>query len=429
MLEKRKLEIIANIIDVIYGDEADKHRFDQALAITARYLNLSSVWLNIWEGDTSCLFACFGLPKQLKELEEKKHKDCLCQQYYCKKNDTDGKVFKVKDCKYIKDKLVFEDVFCHYSLPLKTGNNNIGVLNFGLKQEKVFDRNFMRLVCKVISASIANMIFCQKLEEQKELLSKSNKDMEVFVSAVSHDMKTPIIAVKGFLNLIHKKYDKNLPKGLVRYINQLEKGINRIEELAKDLLNLSRVEKVLNKIEKIEIDEVLQASLKSIRPLIRNRKPKIKVFGERPVIVGNWMAFFQIFTNLIANAIKYTPDDRRPDVKIIINKDKQGWSFEVSDNGVGLTEKEKDKIFEPFNKVKTLAREGSGVGLSIVKRLVEGLGGQIWVESEKGKGTRFFVFIPFIELRNAEGETRTRTGLTPLDPEPSVSANSTTSAS
>lgn len=428
MLEKRKLEIIANIIDVVYGDEAEDKRFEQALAITAKHLNLSSIWLNLWESDGSRLLSSFGLSPHLRELEQKPHKDCQCYEFV-KNSNKDGKIFKVKDCQYVNDKSVFENVVCHFSLPLRAGKTVLGVLNFGLKKETSFDKDLTRLICKVFSAAIANRVYCQRIEEQKELLSRRKKDMEVFVSAVSHDMKTPIIAVKGFLNLIHKKYDNNLHKGLGRYINQVEKGVNRIEELAKDLLNLSRVEKVLNKLEEISVDEVLQASLKNIRPLIRHRKPKIKVIGEKPVITGNWMAFFQIFTNLIANAIKYTPDDRRPEVKVIIKREEKGWLFVVSDNGIGLTEKEKSKIFEPFTKVKTLSREGSGVGLSIVKKLVEGLGGNISVESEKGKGTSFYVFMPFVEMKNAEGETRTRTGLTPLDPEPSVSASSTTSAS
>lgn len=428
MYRQKELKLITSLIDVIYSDRADEKSFEKALVIVADYLGISSIWLNLWHGNNASIFASHGLSPELKRLESIPHNSCQCKDLI-KNEDTKFKLYKIKNCRYLPDTAISDKLTCHFSLPLRTEREMIGTLNLGMDKERVFDEDLMRLLSKIFSTALANRVYCQRVEEQKELLSKRNKDMEVFVSAVSHDMKTPIITVKGFINLINKKYKEKLPKELNKYVYQIGKGVDRMEELVKDLLNLSRVEKVLTKRENISLDEVLQASLKSIRPLIRHRKPKIKIAGERPIILGNWLAFFQIFTNLIANAIKYTPDERKPEVKIFIGRKDDGWLFIVSDNGIGLTEKEKSKVFEPFTKVKTLSREGSGVGLSIVKRIVEGLCGKIWLESEKGNGSSFYIFLPTEEIKNAEGETRTRTGLTPLDPEPSVSASSTTSAS
>ncbi len=429
MLGEKELTFIADIIDVIYGEESGLKRFESALAITAEYFCLSSVWINLWEGNKTKLVSSYGLPAEVRALEETPHKSCQTYELL-RRGKKSSKLYKIENCIYLpQDSRKCFKALYHLSVPLVAGKNVIGTLNMGMEKKEKFNDKLLNLVTKIFSSALANWFYQSCLEEQKNLLMKRNKDMEVFVSAISHDMKTPIIAVKGFLNLIDKKYKDSVPKGMTKYLGQVAKGVDRIEELVKDLLNLSRVEKVLTKQEEIQIEEVLQASLRSIRPLIRHRKPKIKIMGEKPLIMGNWLAFFQIFTNLIANAIKYTPDDRKPEVKVLIKKEKGGWCFCVSDNGIGLTEKEMEKVFEPFTKVKTLAREGSGVGLSIVKRLVEGLGGKIWLESRKNVGTAFYVQIPFVCNRNAEGETRTRTGLTPLDPEPSVSANSTTSAS
>ncbi|GAB4436300.1 MAG: hypothetical protein OHK0040_07520 [bacterium] len=428
MLEQKDLKLISGLIDVVYSDRADEKSFETALLSVSAYLNIPSIWINLWEGSNTRLFASVGISPELKSAESFCHSNCQCKDLI-RKGDIKFKIYRIKNCKYLSDKSVTDNLTCHFTIPLRTENELIGTLNFGMEKEKTIDEDLARLLCKIFSTALANRVYCKRMEEQRELLSKRNKDMEVFVSAVSHDMKTPIIAVKGFINLINKKYKEKLPKELNKYIYQIEKGVDRIEELVKDLLNLSRVEKVLTKRERISLDEVLQASLKSIRPLIRHRKPKIKIIGERPIVIGNWLAFFQIFTNLIANAIKYTPDDRKPEVKVFINQKDEGWLFIVSDNGIGLTDKERASVFEPFTKVKTLLREGSGVGLSIVKRIVEGLGGKIWLESEKGKGSSFYIYLPTKEEENAEGETRTRTGLTPLDPEPSVSASSTTSAS
>ena len=428
MSNGKDFKFIADIIDVVYGSDLDVDDINQALAITAKRLGVSCVWLNLWNGNNSRLFAHYGLPDEFARLESIKHKDCQCSDFVKNKKDT-FKLYKIKNCKYLAyHGFSSEDISCHFAMPVRVGNELIATLNFGMDKEKQLDSKLIQLLYKIFNLAIANKIYCQRLENQKILLSRKKKDLETFVSAVSHDMKTPIIAVKGFLNLIQKKHKNGFTKETNRYLCLIEKGIDRIQELVKDLLNLSQVEKVLGKHEKISVDEVLKASLRSISPLIRHRKPKIKIFGKKPVLIGNWMAFFQLFTNIVANAIKYTPDDRRPEVKIFFEEKEEGWLFIVKDNGIGFDEKEKSRAFEPFTKVKTLPREGSGVGLSIVKRLVEGFSGKIWLESEKCKGTTFYVYLPRLKEENAEGETRTRTGLTPLDPEPSVSANSTTSA-
>lgn len=428
MSNEKDFKFIADIIDVVYGGDLDIDRINHAFAITAKHLGVPYVWLNLWDGNSSKLFAHYGLPNEFARIESFKHKDCQCADFIKDKKDT-FKLYKIKSCKYFASRGFYpEGISCHFTMPVWAGYELIATLNLGMDKEKQLDSELMQLLCKIFNLAISNKIYCQRLENQKILLSRKNKDLETFVSAVSHDMKTPIIAVKGFLNLIQKKHKNGLTKETNRYLCQIEKGIDRIQELVKDLLNLSQVEKVLGKHEKISVDEVLKASLRSISPLIRHRKPKIKVFGKKPILMGNWMAFFQLFTNLIANAIKYTPDDRRPEVKIFFEEKEENWLFTVKDNGIGFDDKEKRRAFEPFTKVKTLPREGSGVGLSIVKRLVEGFGGKIWFESEKGKGTTFYVYLPRLKEENAEGETRTRTGLTPLDPEPSVSANSTTSA-
>lgn len=427
MTEKEKLKLIAILVDVIYGERPLEQKLEKAFAIIAKSLKLSAIWLNLWTDDKTSHFASFGLKDEAKRIESILHRNCQCKEFLTEKSSKFN-VYKIEECPHV-DGRIFGNISCHLSVPLRSGKSLIGTLNFGMEQEESLDEKQLDQICKILSTAFANKVYWDWIQEQKELLLRQKRDMEVFVSAVSHDMKTPIIAVKGFINLINKKYKDKMPKELNKYIYQIGKGIERIDELARDLLNLSRVDKVLTHKEKIKIDEVILASLKSIRSHIRHRKPKIKFVGEKTVVTGNWLAFFHIFTNIIANAIKYTPDDRRPTVEITIKKDNNGWIFSIKDNGIGLTEKEKQKVFEPFTKVKTLPREGSGVGLSIVKRLVEGMGGKLWLESVKGVGTTFYIYLPEEKEVNAEGETRTRTGLTPLDPEPSVSANSTTSAS
>lgn len=421
--------MILKLIDVLFSGEITLTEIKNALKIVSKELGAEAIWLNLWDGNVTSLVSSYGLPSHIENLELIPHKDCQCKELI-KDMAQYNALYSVNKCSYIGSRT---DKKCplhfHFSVALRTKKMGIGVLNIAFSDNKYISEEVLLFLSKIFSAAFANYLYQQKIEEQTKSLVKKNNDFEVFVSAVSHDMKTPIISAKGFLNIVKEKYGNKLPKGMEWYLNCIDRSIARLEELIKDLLNLSNVEKMLHKREKISFNDVLKASMRNINVLIKSRKPKIKIHVDKADVEGNWLAYFHIFTNLIANAIKYTPDNRKPVVDINITNKDGICDIVIADNGIGLTEKEKQDIFKPFNKVKTLEREGSGVGLSIVKRLVEGLGGSIDVASTKGKGTKFYIKLPsYNNMLNAEGEIRTRTGLTPLDPEPSVSASSTTSA-
>lgn len=420
-----KKDFIKRLVDTLFSGENDLNNLKESLKLLSIELGADGVWLSHINNNAYRLLISEGLPKEFEVMEKIYHKNCQCEKL-TKESETYG-MFYLEECTYIPDEYKKRIRFhYHYVIPLKTKKEYIGVLNIAFSKEKSIPTTLIEFIAKIYSSAYANYLYCRKLEEQSKELAKKNSDLETIVSAISHDLKTPIISAKGFLNIMKDKYGKKLDKQVLWYLKCIENSIKRSEELVKDLLNLSNAEKMLNAIEKVYIKDVIKSAIRNISHLVKSRKPKIIIHGDNLRINSNWHALFHIFTNLIANAIKYTPDDRKPHVLVNIEKHDNQFLFKIKDNGVGLTSKEIQYIFKPFNKVKTLEREGSGVGLSIVKKLVEGMGGTIDVVSEKNKGTEFIIKIPYIA--NAEGEIRTRTGLTPLDPEPSVSASSTTSA-
>ncbi len=422
-----KKDIVLKLIDLLFCEYIDLQKINYSLKVLLNELNADAAWLIQWNYFSSALVASCGLDKNMEDLEKILHKDCQCRQLI---NGEEKKyqIYYLEKCSYIPDHLKNKLDFCyHYSIPLRSNDELIGVLNIAYSKKKKISENLLIFLSKIYSAAFSNYVFCKKIEEQSKQLARKNNELEVLVSAISHDLKTPIISAKGFLKIIKDKYGSKLNKGVSWYLNCIEKSVARTEELVKDLLNLNRVEKILDSKDEVFIKDTIKASIRNISYLIKDRKPKIILKCENKKIFSNWHALFHIFTNLIANAIKYTHDDRTPVVEVFCDYLDSEIVIEVKDNGVGMTERELQNIFKPFNKVKTLDREGSGVGLSIVKRLVEGLGGKITVESKKNEGSRFFIRIPMVAA-NAEGEIRTRTGLTPLDPESSVSASSTTSA-
>lgn len=422
---------IVDLVDSLFSEEANISNLKNSLKMTITFLSGECGWINLFKEDfASGLLIESNLPKELKELELKLHRDCQCKSFFMNNKDCD--FFYTRDCKLInRGGLCLNNIIGHLSIPIRVKNELVATINIGFKEKKDVDREVIKFISKIFGSALANYIFMKKLEEKNKQLNQKSKDLETLVTAISHDMKTPLITTKGFLNLIEKKYYNKMTKEHQSYLNNIKKGILRIEELVKDLLNLRQTEKLLKIREFIDVKDALKSSLRFIKPLIRHRLPKIKIQGTPPKLYGNNLAFFQIFTNLVANAIKYTPDDRNPRVNIVFEENEENYLIIIRDNGIGMTEKELKEAFKPFNRVKTIDREGSGVGLSIVKRIVEGFGGRIKVESQKNVGTTFTIYWTKKEVQEelyAEGEIRTRTGLTPLDPESSVSASSTTSA-
>ncbi len=420
-------KFIIELIDTLFGKDAGIGNLKEGLFKTAEYLKAECAWIKLWEKEKgSSILIEYNLPDNLKNLEDHYHNQCQTHSLIYKEKESD--VFFLDNCELIKHKcLNINAVTCHLTIPIRSNKNFIGTLNLGFSSSPSIGQKKLSLIAKTFGVAIANFAYLKKIEEKKKLLEQKSKDLETLVAAISHDMKNPLITTKGFLSLINKKYNKKMTKELTVYLGHIEKGILRIEELVKDLINLKQTEKLLKAKEQIDMREAIRSALKYIKPLIRHRLPKIRMQGDPPKLWGNNMAFFQIFTNLIANAIKYTPDDRSPVVVISFSENADYNIISVKDNGIGMTRRELKEAFRPFNKVKTLDREGSGVGLSIVKRIVEGFDGKIAVKSEKNVGSEFLIYWPK-SIMNAEGEIRTRTGLTPLDPEPSVSASSTTSA-
>jgi two-component sensor histidine kinase len=429
MVKFMKLQVskdfVKKLVDTLFSEGNDLNNLEESLKLLSNELGADAVWLSNIKNNAYGLLISNGLLKEFEVMEKIYHKNCQCRML-SKESKAYG-IFYLEECIYIPDEYKKHvGLHYHYAIPLKTKKEYIGVLNIAFSKEKTIPATLIEFIAKIYSSAYANYLYCGKLEEQSKELTKKNSDLETIVSAISHDLKTPIISAKGFLQIMKDKYSKKLDKQVLWYLKCIESSIKRAEELVKDLLNLSNVEKMLNAVEEVYLKDVIKSSIRNISHLVRNRKPKIIINGGNLKIKSNWHALFHIFTNLIANAIKYTPDDRKPHVLVNIEKEGNQLLLKVKDNGIGLTSKEVQSIFKPFNKIKTLEREGSGVGLSIVKKLVEGMEGTIDVVSEKNKGTEFIIKIPYII--SAEGEIRTRTGLTPLDPEPSVSANSTTSA-
>lgn len=236
----------------------------------------------------------------------------------------------------------------------------------------------------------------QELESRAKALAESNEELEQFAYVASHDLQEPLRMITSFLTQLEKKYKDQLDDKAHQYIHYAVDGSNRMRQIILDLLEYSRVGRGVDKDkeeQKVDLNEVVKEVLELQRKKIAENKATIKT-DELPVIKTFRSPVFQIFNNLISNALKYSDSERDVKVKISSEEHKNEWVFSVADNGIGIEKEYYDKIFQIFQRLHPKqAYSGSGLGLAIVKKLIQNLNGEIWLESELNKGSTFYFTI------------------------------------
>ncbi|MGM1057305.1 MAG: sensor histidine kinase, partial [Bacteroidota bacterium] len=232
----------------------------------------------------------------------------------------------------------------------------------------------------------------QKIEFLNQELNAVNENMKMFTYSVSHDLKEPVRMVRSFLGLLHKKYGENLDKKGQTYMDLALDGANRLSNMLADLLvyhqssNISTTEIVdLNDVV-LEVKKILQKEIEEKNARVTSEK--------LPTLKGSSTGFLQVFQNLISNAIKFVSEGETPIVSIHLRAHETNHIILVKDNGIGISENQKQEAFNLFKRLNAPQQyEGTGMGLAMVKKTIERMGGEVWLESEKGKGTTFFISI------------------------------------
>ncbi|MDX2045133.1 MAG: ATP-binding protein, partial [Chitinophagaceae bacterium] len=228
----------------------------------------------------------------------------------------------------------------------------------------------------------------ETLRVLNEQLTVSNKELEQFAYVASHDLKEPLRMVSSFMQLLEKKYRQQLDDTAKQYIDFAVDGSERMKTLINDLLVFSRIGTEKKFDEKVDLNEVLAEAKLNLMGVINESSAEIAA-PLLPCIKGNKTQMVQLFQNLLGNAIKYR-GEKKPEIKIGFSDSKTEYRFSVQDNGIGVEKKYFEKIFIIFQRLHNKSEyPGTGVGLSICKKITEKHGGFISVESEPGKGSTF----------------------------------------
>jgi signal transduction histidine kinase len=233
----------------------------------------------------------------------------------------------------------------------------------------------------------------EELARKVEELARSNRELEQFAYVASHDLQEPLRMVASYTELLAERYRDKLDDQADKYIGYAVDGAKRMQRLIHDLLAYARVSSQAKPLQPTDASAIVAVVLTNLRAVIEKNKGEV-VCGKLPVVNADEMQLGQIFQNLIGNAIKFH-GEKAPRVEIRAKASGEMWDFTVADNGIGIPKENSDRIFQMFQRLHTREEyEGSGIGLTIAKRIVERHGGRIWFESTPEKGTTFHFTIP-----------------------------------
>jgi len=232
-----------------------------------------------------------------------------------------------------------------------------------------------------------------KLKKTLAELERSNSELEQFASVTSHDLQEPLRMVSSYVQLLAKRYQGKLDKDADDYIAYAVDGANHMQKLISDLLTYSRIGTYGKPFETTDCNVVLDKVLANLQTAIEETGAVVTC-DPLPTVVADNSQITQLFQNLISNAIKFHSDDP-PGVHVSAERKNNKWVFSVHDNGIGIAPEYHERIFAIFQRLHGREKyPGTGIGLSISKKIVERHGGRIWVESQAGKGSTFHFTIP-----------------------------------
>ncbi|MEO0924857.1 MAG: PAS domain S-box protein [Cyanobacteria bacterium J06643_13] len=295
---------------------------------------------------------------------------------------------------------------CFIGFPLQSRDNKLGILKLWVENKDIIaneDLAIVREVCDQLAIAIQQANLFQQVQnytlelearvtQRTAQLAEINQELKAFSYSISHDLKAPLRAIQGFATAIEEDYGSNLDDLGKEYTRRLVSSAQQMERLIQDLLAYSRLSRAEIQMQTIDLDRIVTSAIAQLEPEIAESQAQIAI--DRPLlnILGNKTVLTQIVSNLLSNAIKFVTPGIVPQVQIKTEIKGDRLRLWVEDNGIGIETPHQDRIFHVFERLHgNEAYPGTGIGLAIVKKGMERLGGRFGVESSSDRGSRFWI--------------------------------------
>jgi PAS domain S-box-containing protein len=233
------------------------------------------------------------------------------------------------------------------------------------------------------------------LKQTQRMLEDANAELDAFNHSISHDLRAPLVTISNFAAIVLEERAAVLDDEGKMMIQRMRNAALRMEETLKQLLEYSRLTRQPLTLQRVDLEQIVRDLLLEHRGLIHYRNAQITVDRPLPAAVGSPNIVSQVLRNLLTNALKYTLPDQPPRVRISASAHQTCVVLMVEDHGIGIEPKYHEHVFRVFERLHTYGHyPGAGIGLAIVRRAIERMRGRVWLESEPGKGSTFFVELP-----------------------------------
>lgn len=262
---------------------------------------------------------------------------------------------------------------------------------FAMVWNRSLHRQVAARTARLAEASADRERSLAEIREANHQLEVKNAELERFTYTVSHDLRSPLITIRGYLGHLETSAREGNIERFREDAARIHGAAAKMDALLRDLLELSRVGRILNPESSVPMAAVAQDAADLLRGPLRARGVSLEIAADLPVVRGDRQRLVEVMQNLVENAIKFMGDESQPKIRIGVRHDPSGSVFLVSDNGVGIDPRHREKVFELFEKLDPRG-EGTGVGLALVKRIVEAHGGRVWVEANFERPGSTFCF-------------------------------------
>ncbi|HEY6852795.1 MAG TPA: HAMP domain-containing sensor histidine kinase, partial [Gemmatimonadales bacterium] len=242
----------------------------------------------------------------------------------------------------------------------------------------------------------------QRLEDRVRArtaeLQERNEELEAFAYSISHDLRAPLRAMGGFSQALLEDYGERLDATGRQYAERVVAGANTMDQLIRDLLAYSRITRSELRLTNVDLHRAIQSATEQVANDVAARHAHVVVDEPLPPVVGHDTTLAQVLTNLLGNAIKFVAPDRTPEVRVRAEQRNGRVRVWVEDNGIGIAPEHHERIFRVFERLNPADEfPGTGIGLAIVRKGVERMGGRVGVESQPGQGSRFWIELSQVE--------------------------------